>query len=207
MAIITDRSKYVCPELYFMCSHSAIKPLKLESGSVGSQVDASSRADSGVRATKIDPHKNKINLSNGREYTYKTLVYAPGFDHTVNNIPGLSTFEKEGDRTNVFSHIIDTVSRMERNYYHGWEFYGGDYIVYDPAHPFKSEGSSFYPLYYEYILRNDFIHGRASRNAKIQYWTPNKEIFKFPFANEVALEECHLLLNDYFKSIYLILKY
>jgi sulfide:quinone oxidoreductase len=25
----------------------------------------------------------------------------------------------------------------------------------------------------------------------VQYWTPNKEIFKFSYANEVALDECH----------------
>jgi len=34
------------------------------------------------------------------------------------------------------------------------------------------------------------LQGRSARNAKIQFWTPNKEIFKFPYANEVALEEC-----------------
>ena len=30
----------------------------------------------------------------------------------------------------------------------------------------------------------------AAENARIQYWTPNKEIYKFPYANAVALEEC-----------------
>jgi len=34
------------------------------------------------------------------------------------------------------------------------------------------------------------MHGRASANARIQYWTPNKEIYQFGYANEVALEEC-----------------
>lgn len=33
--------------------------------------------------------------------------------------------------------------------------------------------------------------GRSAIGARIQYWTPNKEIFKFPYANEVALDECH----------------
>jgi hypothetical protein len=35
------------------------------------------------------------------------------------------------------------------------------------------------------------LHGRAAKNAKVQFMTPNKEIFKFPYANEVALDECH----------------
>jgi hypothetical protein len=35
------------------------------------------------------------------------------------------------------------------------------------------------------------MNGRTSANAKIQYWTPNKFIFSFPYANEVAMDECH----------------
>jgi hypothetical protein len=189
MAIITDKSKFIVPELYFYCSHEAIKPLKLETGSVGSQVDGSSRVDSSVRATKIDPANNKIKLSNGKEYTYKALVYAPGFDHSIDHIKGLRDFENEGEQSNVFCHLPDSVVRMDRNYYHGFNQFAGDYIVYDPASPFKGEGSNFYALYYEYMLKTDILHGRASKNARVQYWTPNKEIFKFPYANEFVLDE------------------
>lgn len=190
MTIITDQSKFVCPELYFLCSHNAVKSLKLESGSVASQVDASSRVNANTRAVKIDPENNKVHLANGTEYTYNSLIYSPGFDHTVDNIPGLRAFEDAGDESNVFSHIPDTVDRLDRNYYHGWQQYGGDMIVYDPAHPFKDEGANFYALYYEYILRQDKLHGRAANNARVQYWTPNKTIFDFPYANEIMLEEC-----------------
>lgn len=35
------------------------------------------------------------------------------------------------------------------------------------------------------------MQGRAANNARIQYWTPNKEICPFPYANEVILNECH----------------
>lgn len=34
------------------------------------------------------------------------------------------------------------------------------------------------------------MHGRSSANARIQFWTPNKEIYQFAYANEVALDEC-----------------
>lgn len=191
MAIITDQSKFVCPELYFLCSHAAIKELKLESGSVASQVDASSRVDVNVRATKIDPANNKIHLSNGKEYTYKALVYAPGFHHKVDNVKGLRMFEDEGDSSNVFAHIPDKVERLNRNYYHGWQTYGYDLVVYNPGRPYKDEGSNFYALYYEMILRYDKMHGRSSDKARISYWTPNKDIFGFSYANEIMLEECY----------------
>jgi hypothetical protein len=63
-------------------------------------------------------------------------------------------------------------------------------ICYSPKFPYKGEGTDFYALYYEHFLRQDILQGRSAKNAKIQFWTPNKEIYKFPYANEVALEEC-----------------
>ena len=62
--------------------------------------------------------------------------------------------------------------------------------MYSPKFPYKGEGSDFYALYYEHMMRQDKILGLASENARIQYWTPNKEIYRFPYANAVALEEC-----------------
>jgi len=38
--------------------------------------------------------------------------------------------------------------------------------------------------------RGKIVSKRASANAKVQYWTPNKFIYSFPYANEVALDEC-----------------
>jgi len=35
------------------------------------------------------------------------------------------------------------------------------------------------------------MQGRATPGARVQYWTPNKKIYQFDYANEVALEECH----------------
>ena len=62
--------------------------------------------------------------------------------------------------------------------------------MYSPKFPYKGEGSDFYALYYEHMMRQDKLLQLASENARIQYWTPNKEIYKFPYANEVALAEC-----------------
>ena len=68
------------PEAYYPVSHGHIPPLKLESGTVSSQVDNWSRCDVGARVTEYQPHSNRVVLSNGREYTYKALVLAPGFE-------------------------------------------------------------------------------------------------------------------------------
>jgi len=172
-------------------SHFHIPPLKLLTQSVSAQVDQWSRLDVGAKVVKFMPEENKLLLSNGREYSYKALVMAPGFDHSESHIEGLPEMAATHESENVFVHMLDTKERVSRNYYHGWHNSHGDMICYDPAFPFKGEGTTFWALYYESIMRNDKTHARSSANARVQYWTPNKEIFKFPYANEVALDECH----------------
>jgi len=95
------------------------------------------------------------------------------------------------EEDNVYVHMLDNKETIARNYYHGWNHQGGNMICYSPKAPYKGEGNDFYALYYESWLRTDQMQGRHGLNSKIQYWTPNKEIFKFGYANEVALDECH----------------
>jgi NADH dehydrogenase FAD-containing subunit len=96
MAIVADRSRFVLPQVYFGASHGHIPELKLESGTVSAQIEQWSRTDTGARITEFLPEQNKVKLSNGREYTYKALVVATGFEHKSEFIEGLSEFEKDG---------------------------------------------------------------------------------------------------------------
>ena len=189
MALITDRSRFILPQSYFGVSHGHIAELKLESSTVSAQIEPWSRMDTFAKVSQFVPEQNKLRLTNGREYTYKALVMATGFNHTSEHIEGLRELELT-PQSNVFVHAIDNKERIDRNYYHGWNHTNGDMICYSPKFPYKGEGSDFYALYYEHFLRQDILQGRAAKNARIQYWTPNKEIFKFGYANEVALEEC-----------------
>lgn len=191
MDLVTDRSRYILPEVYFAVVHSHVKDLKLESATVSAQIEPWSRADTFVRVAKFMPEENKVKLTNGKEYTYKALVVSTGFEHKSEFIEGLPDFEKDRGENNVFVHAIDNKLRVDRNFYSGWNHTNGDMIVYSPKFPYKGEGCDFYALYYEHFLRQDQLQGRAAKNARIQFWTPNKEIFKYPYANEVALDECH----------------
>ena len=190
MALISDRSRFIMPQSYFGVSHGHISELKLESGTVSAQVEAWSRTDTNVKVVQFLPEQNTVKLSNNKEYTYKSLVLAPGFKHSSTHIEGLPSLEPGRGENNVFVHAIDHKERIDRNYYHGWNHTNGDMICYSPKFPYKGEGTDFYCLYYDQFLRQDKLQGRAAKNARIQYWTPNKEIFKFKYANEVALDEC-----------------
>jgi len=87
-------------------------------------------------------------------------------------------------------HQLTTKADCLRNYYHGWNNPSGDMIVYQPKTPCKGE-TNFMPLIYESFMRQDKLIGQASANARIQIWTPNDHLLTFPYANEVALDECH----------------
>ena len=56
MAVITPTGKFVMPTAYFGVAHGHITNLKLESGTVSSQVDAWSKADVGLKVTKYLPN-------------------------------------------------------------------------------------------------------------------------------------------------------
>lgn len=99
------------------------------------------------------PNENKLLLSNGREYSYKALVLAPGLDHRNDGIEGLPEMEATHENENVFVHMIDNKERVLRNYLHGWSHHNGDMICYAPKAPYKGEGSDFYALYYESFMR------------------------------------------------------
>lgn len=89
MALVTPQGKSIMPTAYFGVCHGHIDGRKLESSAVSSQVDPWSRVDVGAKVVQYKPHENKVVLSNGREYTYKALVMAPGFDHRDDTIDGL----------------------------------------------------------------------------------------------------------------------
>lgn len=190
MAIVSERPKFMIPELYMFASYAVIKEFKAESSAVGSQIDKSSRVNTDVRVTSIKPGENKITLGNGKEYSYRALVLGTGLDSKAEYIEGLAELEAEGEQSGVFVHLPDVVQRLDRNYYHGWQFFHGDMVVYNPAFPYKDEGLTFFTFYYEHLLRQEQLFERAARNAQIHYVTPNKCIFEFPYANEVTLDEC-----------------
>lgn len=190
MALVSQQGKYILPQAYFGISHGHVVPLRLESGSVSGQIEPWSRFDAGVRIVKFDPKANKVIMSNGREHTYKALVLATGMDHDTRFIQGLDELQSLPEEENVFVHKLDNQKRVDRNYYHGWNHSAGDMICYSPLGPYKGEGNDFYALYYESFLRQDKLQGRASANARIQFWTPRDYIFQFPYANEIALDEC-----------------
>jgi len=155
MAFISKDKVWVQPQSYFGILQSHIKALKMETGSVSAMIDTWSKIECDTEVTKLDPNASKITLGNGKEFSYKALVLGTGFDHSCEYIEGLADMDQGPETNNVFVHQLDEKRRLERNFYNGWVHTGGDYINYSPAVPYKGEGSDFYTLYYESLIRQD----------------------------------------------------
>jgi hypothetical protein len=153
MALVAGQGKSILPTAYFGVCHGHIDGQKLESSAVSSQVDPWSRVDVGAKVVQYKPHENKVVLSNGREYSYKALVMAPGLDHKDDMIDGLQDLQTLPEEENCYVHIFDDKYRCSKNYYHGWNHRNGDMLCYSPKAPYKGEGSDFWALYYESFLR------------------------------------------------------
>ena len=82
MALVCQSNVFIQPQAYFGVAHSHMPELKLESGTVSSQIDTWSKIEAHQSVTKIDAEHNQIHLSNDKKFTYKALVLAPGFDHS-----------------------------------------------------------------------------------------------------------------------------
>lgn len=189
MAVVTPSSTSVIPSGYFGACHGHLRPIDIVGGSLSSQCAAWSKADVS-NVTEYKPHENKVVLANGKEYSYKCLVIDEGLKYKPDGIEGLDELTSQHESNKVFKHALSAAG-VARNYYHGWDHNKGDMICYSPKAPHTLEGADFWALYYEFFLRQNKQLGRAAQGARIQYWTPNKEIFAFPYANEVALDECY----------------
>ncbi len=78
MAVISDQQRFIIPEAYFGAAHGHLPILKLQSGTISAQCDNWSKLDTNLRVSEYMPNDNKVKLSNGKEYTYKAMVLAPG---------------------------------------------------------------------------------------------------------------------------------
>lgn len=190
MGIITKDMGYIIPQAYFNVTHEHKKALNLESAQIVNMVDAWSTINI-TTVQKLSPETNSLTLESGKELTYKALVLAPGFDTSVDKIPGLKEFDEGSEDNNTFVHCLDSKDRAMRNFYNGYFAKGGDMINYSPAFPYKGEGTDFYSLYYESFLRQDKMLDIVPQGSRVIYISPNKSIMPFAYANEVCLDECH----------------
>ena len=190
MAVVTKGQKFLNSQNYFLTSYGALKTLKYETATASSMLEVTAKVDSNTAVTKVLPDENKLELGNGKTYTYKALVLAPGLQHDYQGIEGLEELDNKSDQNGVTVHMLDHPSRIVKNHWHGHHHRSGDFIVYHPKWPHCGEGIDFYAFYYEYQLRMEKIVGTTTKDSRIVIMTPNSGLNKFPYANDFLQQEC-----------------
>ena len=191
MCLVSKEIVYMNPQAYWGAIHSAINATYAQSNEVSLLVEKWAKVEVGAPATSVDTANNTVTLSNGKQLTYKALALSPGLDQSFDYIKGPKEMSETTESEGVFCHILDGKDRIDRNWWTGYHQAHGDILCYSPARPYKGEGCDFYALFIEQQVRDMQNLGRAANNTRVHYWTPNKDIFEFGYANEVVLDECH----------------
>jgi hypothetical protein len=89
----------------------------------------------------------------------------------------------------VFVHTPGDQKMVERNRRLFGMHKNGDMIVYIPEYPNRREASDAWYLALDIYLTRGLHSEAHPRGMKVRVITPNKELFKFPFANEIVQDE------------------
>jgi hypothetical protein len=138
--------------------------------------------------TTINPEKNEVVTEKGEIWRYKTLVLNTGLEQTIDNLP----FNKEliSDNyahTRVFAHITGSAFHYHRNSRIMINHPGGDFLVYIPSPSRREVSDHWYLMLDHYFMKGNLLG--TYNNMKIRVITPEPQLFKFTFANEVVLDE------------------
>lgn len=192
MALFSGQTKF-CNELFYdrlICGD--IAAFKYLATSVGNTFNIEHSAYFGNNIASIDPKNNTITDNTGKTITYKTLVLGTGLDQDISNfskkIENL-TLKDDFAHSRVFlNHTLDDY-HTERNKRILNQHTDNDFVVYLPKYPSRREAyDSLYLGLDTYLSWG--IHNQAhNQNMKVRVVTPNDNLFRFPFANEVVMEE------------------
>jgi hypothetical protein len=141
------------------------------------------------QVVNINPEKNEVISEKGETWTYKALVLNTGLDQSINNLPFNSELLTDPLAHNrVFAHITGSNFHYFRNTRLWLNHPGGDFIIYIPS-PNKREASDHWYLMLDHYFIKGYLLNVYNRSMKIRVITPEPQLFKFPFANEIINNE------------------
>merc|ERR1712160_138108 len=179
IAFISEQNKFIEPTNYFPIVHGHQNDQEAESYTIQAVIDKWSKLEIGNPVTSISAEGNSLTLENGKEFTYKSLVMAPGLNHSMEGIKGLAELADEDDQTNgVNVHMLSNKDRISRNYWGGWHHPAGD-AIYD--------GYSYMPLYLGHSYCTAFSHLHDFQPAPRNHMVPHFGIFsRYYFGKQIG---------------------
>ena len=191
MAAFNHSSKFNYEHLYDYVIAGNMKSFKYSAMPFTSLVDLAQSRVMKDTVTQINPAKNQVTTSRGEVFNYKTLVLNTGLNQKSEGDPILAPYLNDGDygKTRVFVHEPSSGYHLSRNSRIFHMHKDGDFIVYLTGGPNKRESyEHWYLMLDTYLARSQSV-GSHSQSMRIKVITPHNYLFKFPFANEVVMEE------------------
>jgi hypothetical protein len=185
------RSKFCYDHLYDYVIAGNMKPFKYSAMPFNSLFDTSASRAIKETITEIRPEKNEVVTSKGDVYKYKALVLNTGLKQEANDDPILKDYVNDGEfgKSRVFVHETGSAYHLSRNTRVFHMHKDGDFIVYLPAGPNKREAYEHWYLSLDAYLSRGLFTGNRHRGMRVKIITPNSQLIKFPFANEIVMEE------------------
>lgn len=171
--------------------HGNIKPFKYLAMGFNNNFDSKASLYVPQRVANIIPEKNQIVDSKGTVYSYKALVLNTGLSQKVQDMDFVNKYVSDGEfaESRVFAHQPHDEHHNERNKRIFSMHKDKDFLIYLPKYPSKREAYDAWYLAVDTYLSWGIQSQAHSDKIKIRVITPNKELFKMPFANEVVMDE------------------
>ena len=137
----------------------------------------------------IHPEKNEVVTEKGETWKYKALVLNTGLDQSADNLPFSKDLLNDPLAHNrIFAHITGSAYHYQRNARIMINHPGGDFLIYIPS-PSRREVSDHWYLMLDHYFAKGYLLNTFNRTMKIRIITPEPQLFKFPFANEIVNNE------------------
>lgn len=190
MAGFCSRVKFSMEHLYDYLISGNTQPYKYLAMPFSSNYEVNESRCGRERIVQINPEKNQVITEKGDVFNYKALVLNTGLDQVAVNMPFVNKLiQDDYAKTRVFVQETWNGFQVNRNNRIFFMHKDGDFLLYLPKLPSKREAYDQWHLMLEsYFARGLFLESRP-RSMRIRVITPNNELLKFPFANEVVLDE------------------
>lgn len=190
MAGFCSNLKFFNEHLYEYAINTNMKAYKYLAMPFSSNFEVSDARCGRERIVDIHPEKNEIVTEKGDIFTYKSLVLNTGLEQKGVNMPFIKDLITDDfAKTRVFVQEAGNSFQFNRNFRIFLNHKDGDFLLYLPKFPSRREAyDHWYLMLDSYFSRGQFVES-FSRSMRIKVITPNDCLFKFPFANELMLEE------------------
>ena len=179
-----------------------MKPYKFSAMPFSSNFDIGVSKCGRDSISRILPEKNQIVTEKGETYSYKALVLNTGLDQKAHNMPFLNGLVSDDfAKTRVFIQDTTSIANVIRNSRIFFMHKDGDFLVYLPQLPSRREAYDHWYLALDSYLSRGVMSEAHPRGMRIRVITPENELFKFPFANEIINDEINsrTMIGNFFE--------